>query len=86
MPNNSSVLEGGEVVISCEVGNRVGAVQWVKDGFAYVIEPSEYTPLTVFSSFFRLLLRLSARERGICAPVSLLARESYLAPGISRPR
>ncbi|XP_012058121.1 PREDICTED: nephrin-like [Atta cephalotes] len=37
-PSNSSVLEGGEVIISCEVGNRVGTVQWVKDGFAYVIQ------------------------------------------------
>lgn len=39
------MLEGGEVIISCEVGNRVGAVQWVKDGFAYVIQPSEYNKL-----------------------------------------
>ncbi|KAK1125903.1 hypothetical protein K0M31_005439 [Melipona bicolor] len=39
-PRNSSVLEGGEVTIPCEVGNRVGIVQWVKDGFAYVIQPS----------------------------------------------
>ncbi|XP_012226439.1 nephrin isoform X3 [Linepithema humile] len=39
-PSNSSVLEGGEVVIPCEVTNRVGAVQWVKDGFAYVIQPN----------------------------------------------
>ncbi|XP_077276716.1 sticks and stones isoform X2 [Temnothorax americanus] len=39
-PSNSSVLEGGEVIISCEVGNRVGTVQWVKDGFAYVIQPN----------------------------------------------
>ncbi|XP_046619486.1 nephrin isoform X3 [Neodiprion virginianus] len=38
-PRNSSVLEGGEVTIPCEVGNRVGIVQWVKDGFAYVILP-----------------------------------------------
>ncbi|KYM94903.1 Nephrin [Cyphomyrmex costatus] len=37
-PSNSSVLEGGEVTIFCEVGNRVGTVQWVKDGFAYVIQ------------------------------------------------
>lgn len=37
-PSNSSVLEGGEVIIPCEVGNRVGTVQWVKDGFAYVIQ------------------------------------------------
>ncbi|EFN74259.1 Kin of IRRE-like protein 1 [Camponotus floridanus] len=37
-PSNSSVLEGGEVIIPCEVGNRVGIVQWVKDGFAYVIQ------------------------------------------------
>lgn len=36
-PRNSSVLEGGGVVIPCEVGNKVGTVQWVKDGFAYVI-------------------------------------------------
>lgn len=41
-PSNSSVLEGGEVVIPCEVGNRAGAVQWVKDGFAYVIGEREY--------------------------------------------
>ncbi|KAK9302442.1 hypothetical protein QLX08_005586 [Tetragonisca angustula] len=40
-PRNSSVLEGGEVTIPCEVGNRVGIVQWVKDGFAYVIQPSK---------------------------------------------
>ncbi|XP_076671541.1 sticks and stones isoform X2 [Andrena cerasifolii] len=39
-PRNSSVLEGGEVTIPCEVGNRVGIVQWVKDGFAYVIQPT----------------------------------------------
>ncbi|XP_076762632.1 sticks and stones isoform X2 [Xylocopa sonorina] len=39
-PRNSSVLEGGEVTIACEVGNRVGIVQWVKDGFAYVIQPN----------------------------------------------
>ncbi|XP_076242839.1 sticks and stones [Calliopsis andreniformis] len=39
-PRNSSVLEGGEVTIPCEVGNRVGIVQWVKDGFAYVIQQS----------------------------------------------
>ncbi|XP_076632643.1 sticks and stones isoform X2 [Colletes latitarsis] len=37
-PRNSSVVEGGEVTIPCEVGNRVGIVQWVKDGFAYVIQ------------------------------------------------
>ncbi|XP_020290195.1 nephrin isoform X2 [Pseudomyrmex gracilis] len=37
-PSNSSVLEGGEVIIPCEVGNRAGSVQWVKDGFAYVIQ------------------------------------------------
>ncbi|KAK2589056.1 hypothetical protein KPH14_001893 [Odynerus spinipes] len=39
-PRNSSVLEGGEVIIPCEVENRVGIVQWVKDGFAYVIQPN----------------------------------------------
>ncbi|XP_017790260.1 PREDICTED: nephrin [Habropoda laboriosa] len=39
-PRNSSVLEGGMVTIPCEVGNRVGTVQWVKDGFAYVIQPN----------------------------------------------
>ncbi|XP_015436524.1 PREDICTED: nephrin-like [Dufourea novaeangliae] len=39
-PRNSSVLEGGEVTITCEVGNRVGIVQWAKDGFAYVIQQS----------------------------------------------
>ncbi|XP_006564420.1 nephrin isoform X2 [Apis mellifera] len=37
-PRNSSVQEGRDVTISCEVGNRVGIVQWVKDGFAYVIQ------------------------------------------------
>ncbi|XP_053999054.1 nephrin [Hylaeus anthracinus] len=39
-PRNSSVLEGGDVTIPCEVEHRVGIVQWVKDGFAYVIQPS----------------------------------------------
>ncbi|XP_076375305.1 sticks and stones isoform X2 [Megalopta genalis] len=39
-PRNSSVLEGGEVTIPCEVENRFGIVQWVKDGFAYVIQQS----------------------------------------------
>nr|KAF7417118.1 hypothetical protein H0235_011649 [Vespula pensylvanica] len=38
-PRNSSVLERGEVIIPCEVENRVGIVQWVKDGFAYVVQP-----------------------------------------------
>uniref|UniRef100_A0ABD2WLG2 Nephrin n=1 Tax=Trichogramma kaykai TaxID=54128 RepID=A0ABD2WLG2_9HYME len=36
-PSNSSVLEGGEITLQCEVNHRVGIVQWVKDGFAYVI-------------------------------------------------
>ncbi|XP_014473522.1 PREDICTED: nephrin [Dinoponera quadriceps] len=40
-PNNSSVLEGGEVVIPCEVGNKAGTVQWVKDGFVYTIQNDE---------------------------------------------
>ncbi|XP_012277554.1 nephrin isoform X2 [Orussus abietinus] len=39
-PANSSVLEGGEVTLRCEIDNRAGDVQWVKDGFAYVIEPN----------------------------------------------
>ncbi|XP_076647581.1 sticks and stones isoform X1 [Halictus rubicundus] len=39
-PRNSSVLEGREVTIPCEVENRFGIVQWVKDGFAYVIQQS----------------------------------------------
>ncbi|XP_015599513.1 nephrin isoform X4 [Cephus cinctus] len=39
-PTNNSVLEGGKVVIDCEVNNRMGIVQWVKDGFAYVIQPN----------------------------------------------
>lgn len=42
-PRNSSVLEGGEVTIPCEVENRYGTVQWVKDGFAYVIGQCKYT-------------------------------------------
>ena len=40
-PSNTSVLEGKEVVLRCEVNHRAGIVQWVKDGFAYVIEPSK---------------------------------------------
>ena len=41
-PSNTSVLEGQEIILRCEVNNRVGIVQWVKDGFAYVIEPSKH--------------------------------------------
>lgn len=41
------MLEGGDVVIPCEVGNRVGAVQWVKDGFAYVIQLSKFDILNI---------------------------------------
>lgn len=50
-PSNSSVLEGGEVIIPCEVGNRVGTVQWVKDGFAYVIQQSKFDKLKYKLSF-----------------------------------
>ncbi|KAK0080413.1 hypothetical protein PV325_013982 [Microctonus aethiopoides] len=38
-PVNSSVQEGGKVMIPCVVGKRMGIVQWAKDGFAYVIQP-----------------------------------------------
>lgn len=31
-PRDSEVAEGGTVVISCEVANRHGRVQWTKDG------------------------------------------------------
>lgn len=40
-PVNSSVLEGAEVILQCEINNLAGRVQWVKDGFAYVILSSE---------------------------------------------
>ncbi|XP_044576167.1 nephrin-like isoform X3 [Cotesia glomerata] len=38
-PINSSVQEGGRVMIPCVVGKRMGIVQWAKDGFAFVIQP-----------------------------------------------
>ncbi|XP_057323480.1 nephrin-like isoform X4 [Microplitis mediator] len=38
-PVNSSVQEGGKVMIPCVVGKRMGIVQWAKDGFAFVIQP-----------------------------------------------
>ena len=41
-PSNSSVQEGENVMIPCVVGNQAGVVQWVKDGFAYVVEPGKY--------------------------------------------
>lgn len=47
-PMNSSVLEGNEVTLQCEVNNRVGIVQWVKDGFAYVIAPSEFQKIYIY--------------------------------------
>ncbi|KAF7993108.1 hypothetical protein HCN44_005889 [Aphidius gifuensis] len=37
-PVNSSVQEGGTVTIPCVVANRMGIVQWVKDGFAFVVQ------------------------------------------------
>jgi len=58
------VLEGGEVVIPCEVGNRVGTVQWVKDGFAYVIQESKcdlYSPSVLWVDRV-YLSRLFGRE------------------------
>ena len=42
-PANSSVSEGGDVTLHCAVDNRVGIVQWVKDGFAFVIQSSKYS-------------------------------------------
>ncbi|XP_034948910.1 nephrin-like isoform X2 [Chelonus insularis] len=39
-PVNSSVQEGGRVMIPCVVANRMGNVQWAKDGFAFVIQPN----------------------------------------------
>lgn len=32
VPHDVSVGEGGIAVIHCSVGNRVGRVQWTKDG------------------------------------------------------
>lgn len=74
------MLEGGEVVIPCEVGNRVGTVQWVKDGFAYVIQESKCEmkydlcqTLVSFFIFFPLVSLLECRsstygERGRSIP------------------
>ncbi|KAJ8679130.1 hypothetical protein QAD02_014917 [Eretmocerus hayati] len=39
-PTNSSVLEGNDITLRCEVNNRVGNVQWAKDGFVNVVTPS----------------------------------------------
>lgn len=33
-PHDSTVLEGSEAVLRCEVANLAGQVQWTKDGFA----------------------------------------------------
>lgn len=68
-PNNSSVLEGGEVIISCEVGNRVGTVQWVKDGFAYVIQQSEYNKLKykMYNRYLFLKHRLLEKSQIHCS-------------------
>ncbi|XP_076438508.1 nephrin-like [Babylonia areolata] len=33
-PQNTSVIQGQTVVLKCVVENRVGKIQWVKDGFA----------------------------------------------------
>ncbi|XP_063995244.1 nephrin isoform X2 [Diachasmimorpha longicaudata] len=38
-PVNKSVQEGGSVMIPCVVANRMGIVQWAKDGFAFVVQP-----------------------------------------------
>uniref|UniRef100_A0A8D9ETC5 Nephrin n=1 Tax=Cacopsylla melanoneura TaxID=428564 RepID=A0A8D9ETC5_9HEMI len=34
VPKNTTVQEGGEVTLECEVSNLAGTVQWTKDGFA----------------------------------------------------
>lgn len=33
-PHDLQVLEGSEALLSCEVTNLAGQVQWTKDGFA----------------------------------------------------
>ncbi|XP_043477806.1 nephrin-like isoform X3 [Leptopilina heterotoma] len=37
-PSNNSVSEGRDVLLNCAVDNRVGIVQWAKDGFAFVVQ------------------------------------------------
>lgn len=68
------------MVIPCEVGNKVGAVQWVKDGFAYVIQPSEYIITSVdclFSDVFFLDFSLFLAPRQT-------SRETAARIGVSR--
>ncbi|TRY71993.1 hypothetical protein TCAL_17121 [Tigriopus californicus] len=36
-PHDVEVASGGTAVITCEVGNRAGRVQWTKDGLTLVI-------------------------------------------------
>lgn len=67
-PINSSVQEGGRVMIPCVVGKRMGIVQWAKDGFAFVIQPgklfvkenflTDYFHLLIHVIFFLLILTL----------------------------
>ena len=33
-PSNTSVVEGQDAVLRCEVEHQVGLLQWAKDGFA----------------------------------------------------
>lgn len=48
-PSNVSVHEGGEALLLCQVANRGGQVQWVKDGLAL----GEYISLFTYSTFLR---------------------------------
>lgn len=79
------MLEGGEVVIPCEVGNRVGTGQWVKDGFAYVIQESKcemkYDLCQTLVSFFiffppRMSL-LHIRGEGAVDPRDILSTDLF---------
>lgn len=54
-PVNSSVQEGDDVMIPCVVGNRAGIVQWVKDGFAYVVQNGESLNCSSFQKAAKLL-------------------------------
>jgi hypothetical protein len=48
-PSNVSVHEGGEALLLCQVANRGGQVQWVKDGLAL----GEYNSVFSYSKFVR---------------------------------
>lgn len=65
-PHDLQVLEGSEALLSCEVTNLAGQVQWTKDGFALGKTLSELLSLWFQSIIFNFLALFHSSEEMKC--------------------